>query len=76
MLADLDHRHYIRIARTGLEPVLSALRGRRVNQLHQRALNYLNECISRHLDCFQANESYKNCQAAFLKPPQYSTGAL
>ena len=25
------------IARTGLEPVLSALRGRRVNQLHQRA---------------------------------------
>ncbi len=27
-----------RIARTGLEPVLSALRGRRVNQLHQRAL--------------------------------------
>ena len=26
------------IARTGLEPVLSALRGRRVNQLHQRAL--------------------------------------
>src|SRR5262245_32710012 len=26
------------IARTGLEPVLSALRGRRVNQLHQRAV--------------------------------------
>src|SRR5581483_6502064 len=25
------------VARTGLEPVLSALRGRRVNQLHQRA---------------------------------------
>ncbi len=29
---------YLLIARTGLEPVLSALRGRRVNQLHQRAL--------------------------------------
>jgi hypothetical protein len=28
---------YSLIARTGLEPVLSALRGRRVNQLHQRA---------------------------------------
>ena len=30
------HEH-IGIARTGLDPVLSALRGRRVNQLHQRA---------------------------------------
>ncbi len=29
------------VAHTGLEPVISALRGQRVNQLHQCALMYL-----------------------------------
>ena len=33
-----DYKLNFLVARTGIEPVLSALRGRRVNQLHQRAL--------------------------------------
>lgn len=32
-----DPRHIV-VAHTGLEPVISALRGQRVNQLHQCAL--------------------------------------
>src|SRR5215475_5219694 len=45
-----------RIARTGLEPVLSALRGRRVNQLHQRAV-LVNSAYITHFGIFASMSS-------------------